>query len=164
MVKISIERIIMKNIFLLSSVAAVFFLGGCASPPQNPNVYRTGEVGVVQHVRYATIVSVRPVTIDAGSTGVGLGTGAVVGGVAGSAIGGGHGSGGLVGGVIGAVAGGIAGQAIERNTSQKPGVEITVRTDYDQTLVIVQPDDGSRFRYGDRVRLVGNGRDTRVTY
>jgi len=143
-------------------VLSISALAGCAVEPQNSNVYRSGEVGVAQDVRYATVEGVRNVTIDAGTTGVGMGTGAVVGGIAGSAIG--RGTGSLLGAVVGVVGGGIAGQAIEKNTSQKNGVELTLRVRGGRQIVVVQPDNGTIFSIGSQVRVIGNGSNTRVSY
>jgi outer membrane lipoprotein SlyB len=89
-------------------------------------------------------------------TGVGTAAGAVVGGVAGSTVGGGRGS--IVGAVVGAVIGGVAGSHIEKNTSDRPGLEITVRTDDGRTLAIVQEADGQRLEPGQRVRLLTDPR------
>ena len=80
---------------------------------------------------------------------------------AGSGIGGGNGS--IAAGIVGAVAGGIIGQKIENNTSQKPGLEITVRLDNGDIKAITQDADEG-FNVGDRVRLLSNGRTTRVTH
>lgn len=151
------------NIFLLCSFSlCIATLAGCATDPQSATVYRANEVGINQSITYATVQNVRPVVIDAGKTGVGLGTGAVIGGFAGSTLGGGNGK--ILGGILGAVAGGVAGQAIEGNTSRNPGVELTLKLDSGQFLVVVQPDDGARFSPGSRVRLIGNGSNTRVSY
>lgn len=152
----------MKTNKILFSVLVLAALAGCATDPQSATVYRSNEVGVTQNVRYATVQNVRPVVIDAGQSGVGLGTGAVIGGFAGSTLGGGSGR--VLGGIVGAVAGGVAGQAIESNTSKKSGVELTLRLDNGQSLVVVQPDDGARFTPGARVRMIGNGSNTRVSY
>ena len=151
------------NKILLSALAlSLVALSGCATDPQSSSVYRSNEVGVSKNVTYATVQNVRSVVIDAGQSGVGLGTGAAIGGFAGSTLGNGNGR--ILGGIVGAVAGGIAGQAIEGNTSKRPGVELTLRLDNGQSLVVVQPDDGSRFTSGSRVRMIGNGNNTRVSY
>ena len=107
------------------------------------------------------VESVRPVQIEGTRTGVGPAAGAVVGGVAGSTVGGGRGS--AVAAVIGAVAGGVAGQAIEQGTTRKNGVEVTVKLDSGALLAIVQEADET-FRAGDRVRILSDGRTSRVTH
>lgn len=152
----------MKKLLILSSFIASLSLVGCAAPPQSSQVYRSSEVGVPQSVQYGKVVSARSIIIDAGTTGVGVGTGAILGGVAGSAIG--HGSGSLAAGIIGAVAGGIAGQAVERNTSKTQGVELTVKLDRGSEIIVVQPFDNNYYTPGSRVRVIGNSYNTRVTF
>lgn len=152
----------MKKLLITSTLVAIISLAGCAAPPQNSQVYRAGEVGVAQNIRYGTVVAARSVVIDAGTTGVGVGAGAILGGFAGSTIG--HGNGSILGGLLGAVAGGVAGQAVERNTSQKQGIELTVKLDRGPEIVVVQPADGQYYTPGSRVRLIGNASNTRVTF
>ncbi|MNT34705.1 Outer membrane lipoprotein SlyB precursor [compost metagenome] len=108
-----------------------------------------------------TVESVRQVTIDKGETGTGVLAGAALGGVAGSTVGGGKGA--IAASILGAVAGGMAGKSIEANASNKPGLEITVRLDNGDMRAIVQDAD-ELFRPGERVRLLSDGRETRVTH
>jgi outer membrane lipoprotein SlyB len=152
----------MKKLLTLCSFVVSLGLVGCAAPPQNSQVYRSSEVGVPQTVQYGRVEAVRSIIIDAGTTGVGVGTGAILGGVAGSAIG--HGGGSLAAGIIGAVAGGIAGQAVERNTSKTQGVELTIKLDRGPQIIVVQPFDNNYYNPGSKVRIIGNGSNTRVTF
>ncbi len=135
---------------------------GCAGPAATSGVYRARQTGTEQVVRMAVVESVREVIVDRGETGVGTTAGAIVGGVAGSSVGGGHG-GSAVGTVLGAVAGGIVGQAMERQTNQVRGLEITVRLENGQLRAITQEADET-FQPGDRVRLVSGRGGTRVTH
>lgn len=149
----------MKRVLILATVA---MLAACASPNNSGSVYRAGQTQVEQVVRMGYVESIRNVTIDKGQTGVGTVAGAALGGIAaGSNIGGGNGS--IAAGIVGAVAGGMIGQAIEKNTSHKPGLEITVRMDNGEMRAIVQDADEA-FNVGERVRLLSNGRTTRVTH
>jgi outer membrane lipoprotein SlyB len=107
------------------------------------------------------IEDVRTVRIEGTSSGVGAAAGTVVGGVAGSGIGGGRGR--VVGAVLGAVAGGVAGSAIEESSTRKPGLELTIRLETGRVIAIVQEDDGTDFRRGDRVRVIGSGGQARVS-
>ena len=68
----------------------------------------------------------------------------------------------VAGGVAGAIAGGALGNTIQ-GSRVTPGVELTVTLDSGDTVAIVQPGDGSDFRVGDRVRVVGNAENARVT-
>lgn len=142
-------------------IAASAALSGCAEP-RSANTYRAGETMREQTVRLGIVETVREVTVDRGQTGVGTAAGAVVGGVAGSAVGAGRGS--VITTVIGAVAGGVAGQAIEKNASKVPGLEITVRLDSGDLRAIVQEATGEQFHPGERVRLLSEGGTTRVTH
>lgn len=141
---------------LLTSLAA------CVVTPNSGNVYKAREAQNEQVVRMATVESVREVTIDKGSSGVGTGTGAVLGGIAaGSNIGGGNGS--VAAGVAGAVLGGIIGQNVEASLKNRKGYEITVKLDDGQLRAIVQDAD-EVFKPGERVRLLSSGKTTRVTH
>lgn len=149
----------MKKIIILVGVAA---LSACAMTPTSSNVYRTHQTQNEQSVRFGVVESVREVLIDKGQTGVGTMTGAALGGIAaGSNVG--KGSGALAAGIVGAVVGGVIGQNVEANMNQHKGLEITVRLENGEIKAITQDAD-QQFRQGDRVRLLSNGRTTRVTH
>ena len=141
-------------------IVGVVVLNGCATQSRSASVYRAGESSVEQAVRFGTVESIRPVTIQRDSKGVGVLAGGAVGGIAGSSVG--DGRSGQVGAVLGAVLGGIAGQAIEERANKVPGVEITVRLESGPLIAIVQEDDQS-LRAGDKVRLVGTGGSVRLS-
>jgi len=149
-----------KRIQVAAVMLAVGALAGCAQGLGGGS-YTRDEARREQNVRMGMVESVRPVQIEGTRTGVGPAAGAVVGGVAGSTVGGGRGS--AVAAVIGAVAGGVAGQAIEQGTTRKNGVEVTVKLDSGALLAIVQEADET-FRAGDRVRILSDGRTSRVTH
>ena len=152
----------MKKLLLVAAMAPIVLLSACSTPSNSGSVYRAGQTQSEQTVRMGYVDSIRNVTIDKGQTGVGTVTGAALGGIAaGSSIGGGNGS--IAAGIVGAVAGGILGQKVENNLSQKPGLEITVRLDNGDIKAITQDADEA-FNVGDRVRLLSNGRTTRVTH
>jgi outer membrane lipoprotein SlyB len=143
-----------RFVLLVVLMVSIAVLSGCATQSRSASVYRAGESSVEQTVRFGTIESIRQVTIQRDSKGVGVVAGGAVGGIAGSSVG--DGRSGQVGAVLGAVLGGIAGQAIEERANQVPGVEITVRLESGRLVAIVQEDDQS-LRAGDKVRLVGTG-------
>lgn len=149
------------SIIAVALAATVATLAGCAVQPNSANVYKARQAQNEQSVRMGTVESVRQVTIDKGESGTGVLAGAALGGVAGSAVGGGKGA--IAASILGAVAGGIAGQSIEANSANKPGFEITVRLDNGDLRAIVQDAD-EQFRPGERVRLLSDGRTTRVTH
>jgi len=136
-------------------------LAGCATPPPSGSVYRAGQVQNEQVVRMGTVESVRNVIIANPESGVGTMGGAALGGLAGSQAGSGNGSAAM--GIVGAIAGGLIGQRVEANANNKPGFEITVRLDSGELRAVTQSAD-ELFRPGERVRLLSNGYNTRVTH
>jgi len=152
----------MKRLLLFAVTTSLALLSGCTTPNHSGSVYRAGQTQVEQSLRMGVVESVRNVTIDKGQSGVGAVAGAALGGLAaGSGIGGGNGA--LAAGIVGAVAGGVVGQKIENNINQKPGLEITIRLDHGEMLVVVQDAD-EIFRAGERVRLLSTGKKSRVTH
>jgi outer membrane lipoprotein SlyB len=156
-----LTRILPRRAAALGLVlAAAMALSACA-PVRGGDVYRRGETLRAQSVELGVIESARPVRIEGGDSGVGTVGGAALGGIAGSTVG--RGSGNVAAVIGGAILGGIAGNAIEREANARPGVEVTVRLDNGRTLAVVQQDMGEGFRPGDRVRVLNDGRYTRVT-
>lgn len=78
---------------------------------------------------------------------------------AGSSVGRGRGS--TAGAVVGTVAGAVLGEAAAQ-TGTQPGLEITVRLDEGRVIAVTQP-AGETFQPGDRVRVLSDGRNARVT-
>ncbi len=135
-------------------------LTGCA-PGLGGGSYTRDEARREQNVRMGIVESVRPVQIEGTRSGIGPAAGAVIGGVAGSGVGGGRGS--TVAAVIGSVAGGVAGQAAEEMGTRSTGVEVTVKLNSGALVAIVQEADET-FKAGDRVRILSDGRTSRVTH
>src|SRR3989442_13383453 len=106
----------MKTTVLLTALAAA--LAGCATH-ESANVYDKHEAGREQVVRFATVDSVRKVTIQGSQSGLGGAAGGVVGGVAGSGVG--HGKESAVATVLGGVAGGGGGEMEEGEEGQQGG-------------------------------------------
>jgi outer membrane lipoprotein SlyB len=149
-------RILNLTVALLAAVSVV----GCASGLGGGD-YERAEARRVMNVRMGIIESVRLVKLEGTKSPVGTLGGAAVGGIAGSTVGGGKGS--AIAAVVGAVVGGIAGSAAEEGMTRKQGVEVTVKLDNGEILAIVQEDGGEGFKPGERVRLLQDGRTTRVT-
>ncbi len=140
--------------------ASLAVLAGCANHSASSSTYTYGQAQQEQIVRYGTVVSVRPVTIQTDkSSGVGMVAGAAVGGVAGSTIGGGTGR--ILSSMGGAILGGLAGNAIENATTKTNGIEVTVRLDNGETRVIAQAADVP-LSSGQRVQVISGGGPTRV--
>ncbi|MFC3459736.1 MULTISPECIES: outer membrane lipoprotein [Massilia] len=151
----------MKTTLPLAALLAAGLLAGCATPPPSGSVYRYGQTQNEQVVRMGTVESVRNVTIVNPESGVGTMGGAALGGIGGAQIGSGSGS--AAASVAGAIAGGLLGNRIEANANQRPGFEITVRLDSGELRAITQAAD-EMFRPGERVRLLSDGYQTRVTH
>ena len=139
-------------------IAVALALSACAT--SNPNVVPVYQAQRVSHVYDATVLTVRPVTIDGSQSGVGAGAGAIVGGIAGSAIGGGNGA--AIATVLGAVVGGVAGNAIERDSTTQNGVEIIVQMRDGQRRAVIQGVTGDAWAPGDPVILIVSGGNARI--
>ncbi|MDD3352211.1 glycine zipper 2TM domain-containing protein [Zoogloea sp.] len=142
------------------ALAAAISITGCASGLGGGDYERT-EARRVMSVRMGTIEGVRLVKLEGTNSPIGSIGGAAIGGVAGSTVG--QGKGAAIAAVVGAVVGGIAGAAAEEGLTRKQGVEVTVKLDNGELLAIVQEDGGENFKPGERVRLLQDGRNTRVT-
>lgn len=145
---------------LVSIVVVVAMLAGCATQPRSADYYKRGDALREQTVRMAVVESVREVTIDRDSNGVGTLAGAVIGGIAGSGVGKGRGS--AIGATAGAVLGGAVGEAIDGGRARVPAVEITVRLADGSMVAIVQEPGSAQLRPGDTVRLLSSRGATRV--
>lgn len=148
----------MKKFRLALAVLASAGLVGCANTDVfSGNVYSAEQSKEARSISYGTIVSSRPVKIQADSQGV-IGTvgGGVLGGVAGSGIGGGTGQ--AIATAVGAVAGAIIGSQIEQKASQVNALELVIKKDDGKEIVVVQKYDDSLVRPGTRVRIVGGAK------
>lgn len=143
----------------LLTAVAVATLAACTTA--NPDVIRPYETQRMSQVYDATVLSVRPVTVQGSQTGVGTTAGAVTGAVAGSTIGGHRDS--IVGGVLGAVVGGVIGNAVEKGATQENAVEILVQLRNGERRAVVQGVGGESWAVGEPVVLVTTGGRTRVT-
>ena len=151
-----------KPFLALVALSGTVLLHGCYTPTSSGSVYSAGQARSEQTVRLGVVESVRQVTIEGTPGELGTIAGGVVGGIGGSTIGGGR-RGSAVGTILGAVAGGVAGSAIERNVTQRKGIEITVKLRNGELRAITQDAD-EVFKPGERVRLVSSGGVTRVTH
>lgn len=150
----------MKHIFQLSlSLVLAAFLAACAS--SSPDVIQRGDAQRLSDVVDATVLSIRPVTVDGNQSGIGAVAGGVVGGIAGSSVGGQR-EGAIVG-VLAAVAGAVAGNAIERMGTREDAVEILVQLRNGTRKAIVQAQGSEQLLPGDAVILVTTSGKVRVT-
>ena len=135
--------------FIMMTMMAVN-MTGCVSS-KSGKVYSRDNARKVHTIEMGTVESVREVTIEGTKTPLGSAAGAVAGGILGSTVG--SGSGKTVATVAGALAGAAAGTAIEEGITKKSGLEIIVRKDDGQTIVVVQEDD-TVIAAGDRVKII----------
>ena len=138
---------------------AIAVLAGCTT--SSPDVVRRYEAQRMSQVYDATVLSVRPVTIEGSQTGLGGTAGAVAGGVAGSTIGGHRDS--IVGTVVGAVVGGVIGNAVERSATRENAVEILVQLRNGERRAVVQANGNEGWAIGEPVVLVTTAGRTRVS-
>ena len=145
---------------LVATVLATL-LGVAACAPQNTNTTYSGQdIGRTASVSFGTIVSMRPVAVEGGGTGLGAIGGAAAGGVAGSFIGNNDVRGNILGAIGGAIVGGVVGSAVEGGLSQGQAVEFIIRDDSGQTISVVQTNE-ERFQVGERV-IITRGARTRL--
>ena len=146
----------LKRMTLIALLAATTITGCANSDIYSGDVYTKDRAKQVQTVSYGTIITTRPVKIQAEDNSV-LGTigGAVVGGLLGSTIGGGVGRDLATAG--GAIAGAAAGKAAGDKLNQVDGVELEIKKETGEAIVVVQKASPT-FVPGARVRMTqGNG-------
>jgi outer membrane lipoprotein SlyB len=151
-------RQIKHALVLAAFVPALLTSANCA---QVPNASTSNQVGA-QTVMFGDVLSVRAVQIQPGQTRVGAVTGAALGGIGGAQVGGGNAAN-AAGAVVGAVAGGLLGSALQRSGQTQNGVEVTLRLDSGEAIAVTQPGSATDFRVGDRVRVVGDSDEARVS-
>lgn len=145
----------MKKLILASLVAA---LAACSTT--SPDVIQRGDAQRMSQIQDATLLSVRPVTVEGNQSGLGGAAGGVVGAVAGSSVGGRRE--GQIAGVLGAVAGAVVGNAIERSATREDALEIIVQLRNGERRSVVQAKGNENFVPGEPVILVTTGGKTRV--
>ncbi|MBB4844808.1 outer membrane lipoprotein SlyB [Paucibacter oligotrophus] len=151
--------ILMKKLVLGSCVAALAALSACST--SSPDVIKREDAQRMSQIQDATVLSVRPVTVDGSQSGVGAVAGGVVGAVAGASVGGRRE--GQIVGVLGAVAGAVVGNAVERNTTREEAVEVIVQLRNGERRSVVQAKGNENLSPGEAVILVSTGGKTRVS-
>ena len=138
----------------------LLLLSGCMSDLTGSN-YDRGEARSMQSVQFGEIVEIEQVKLDGSQSGLGAVAGAATGGVAGSAVGGGKGK--SLATIAGVVAGGLLGNYAEKNVTKSNGLNLTIRLDNGSYVSVVQQlEQGNSFRLGDRVKVLSQGRTSRV--
>ncbi|BFU59994.1 MULTISPECIES: glycine zipper 2TM domain-containing protein [Rodentibacter] len=144
----------MKKVTVALVLAAALSVTGCANTDIfSGDVYSADQAKEARSISYGTLVSVRPVKIQADNPGViGSVGGGAIGGIAGSTIGGGRGQ--AIATAVGAIAGAIVGSKIEEKAGQVNGAELVIKKDDGKSIVVVQKSD-PKFIAGKRVQIVG---------
>lgn len=151
-----------KRVLALSLVSLT--LAGCVNDSNlSGDVYNASEAKQVQSVAYGTIIHIRPVKLQSGGDENVIGAigGAVLGGLLGNTVGGGTGR--TLATAAGAIAGGVAGQNIQGALNESKGVELEIRKDDGNTVMVVQKQGKTQFVAGQRVIMATNGRQITVS-
>lgn len=151
-----VREIIMKRIALV--IMSALALVGCANHgAYSSDVYGSADAKRGLNVSYATIVSVRQVTIQGGDRSPNLlGTigGGVIGGLLGNQIGGGDGK--KIATAAGALVGAVGGNKVENRMNQVRAVELELQNDNGERSIVVQKFD-KNWLPGQKVRVISNG-------
>lgn len=142
---------------LIAVAIATVTLAGCANDSMSGDVYSASQVKQVQTVRYGTLVSVRSVKVQnlGGSNIINTLGGVVLGGFLGNTIGGGSGR--SLATAVGVIAGGVAGDQVGGAAGRADGLELEIKTDQKENIVVVQKVGTTKFRPWQRVRMVQKG-------
>jgi outer membrane lipoprotein SlyB len=156
-----VKKIHMKK--LMCIVFAPFLIVSCAMNSLTGDTVSRDQAGQAQSVRTGTIVSIRDINIQGGSTGGTL-VGAGVGGLLGNQFGGGSGR--TAATVGGALVGGALGSQAGQSMNSRRGIEIDVSLDQNRERISVVQEVNPResFFVGDKVRVMVGGGRTRVSH
>ena len=143
-----------------SLLTALTVLALAACTTANPDIVQKGDAQRMSQVQDATVLSVRPVTIDGNQSGVGAAAGGVVGGISGSSVGGRREA--AIVGVLVAIVGSVVGNAIERTATREDAVEYLLQLKNGERRALVQGKGEELMKAGDPVILVTTGGKTRI--
>jgi len=138
-------------------VVGIAFWNGCVS---GQSVYDRRQINQLQRVEFGTVQQVRPITVEGRTGPIGTVGGAAVGVAATSTVG--HGAGTALARAGGGIVGAVAGQAVEKTATRRSGLEMTIKLDNGDTVVVAQ-ETPPNFIVGDRVRILTGGGATRVS-
>lgn len=147
------------RIFFLAMMMA---LTGCATSLSG-DVYSRDEARRTQQVEYGRIDEVRPVIIEGTQTGAGSAAGAAIGAIAGSGVSSGDRES-RIGAVLIGAAGAVVGNKAEEALTQAQGLEMILTLDSGRVLSVVQEVASvDEFLPGQRIKLIGSGKNARVS-
>ena len=143
-------------------VMMALFVSGCATSLSG-DVYSRDEARQTQTVEYGRIDEVRPVIIEGTKSGAGAAAGGAIGAIAGSGVSSGSRES-RIGSVLVGAAGAVIGNKTEEALTQAQGLEMVLTLDSGRVLSVVQEVASlDEFTPGQRIRLIGSGRTSRVT-
>lgn len=144
----------MKNYCFQGIVSAfmALMLTACSSSPVDYSYSRNEP----QTIRYGTIQSIEPTTIEGKGGWLGGLAGFGLGSLIGQSVGGGRGS--DVAWGIGSVAGAYGGYQAQKKLTEKSAVKLTVLLEGGSPMTVVQPVD-TRFSFGvgEKVKVISQG-------
>jgi outer membrane lipoprotein SlyB len=147
------------------SVMLLSVLTGCATADfGSPDTYQRYDVQRIGQFEQATILRVRPITIESNSGSSGIAS--IVSAAAGAFLGSqviGNGSGRYIAGALSGSVSGLVAQRVSAAMSRHGGVEVFLRRANGQSVVVTQVDD-QQFAVGQQVFLVSNGSGYRITH
>lgn len=150
---------------IIVSLVLVSMLSACAGVDfGSPNTYQRYDVQHLGHMEEATIIRVRPITIESSSDSSGwtsLVTTAASAFLGSQIIGNGRGR--YISGALSGSAAGVISQHVSTMMSRHSGIEVFLRRPNGETVVVSQVDD-QQFVPGERVYLVSSGSGYRITH
>lgn len=150
---------------LLLSTLLLSILTGCASADfGSPNTYQRYDVQRIGQMEAATVIRVRPITIESNSDSSGLTS--IVSAAASAFLGSqiiGNGRGRYVSGALSGAAVGVISTHVSAMMSRHSGIEVSLRRANGQTVVVSQVDD-QQFAPGEHVYLISSGSGYRITH
>lgn len=148
----------MKYLMLTLSL---LLIQGCAKSLEG-DVYSRDEAQRTMNMQMATITATKPIVIEGDRSQTGKLAGGLIGGAAGYGVTESNTQ--ALTTAIGTVAGAVVGQMAEEQLSRAQGLEITLKLDNGEDIIIVQEvDDVGDFVAGDKVKLVSGSGKLHVT-
>lgn len=152
----------MMRLSVTGGLLMAALLSGCATSLSG-DVYSRDEARATQSVEYGYINEVRPVIIEGTQSGAGAAAGGAIGAIAGSGVSSGDRES-RIGSVLVGAAGAIIGNKAEDALTRAQGLEMVLTLDSGRVVSVVQEVASvDAFAPGQRVKLLGSGRNSRVS-
>lgn len=152
----------MMRLSIFGSLLAATLLTGCATSLSG-DVYSRDEARTTQSVEYGYVNEVRPVIIEGTQSGAGAAAGGAIGAIAGSGVSSGSRES-RIGSVLIGAAGAVIGNKTEEALTKTQGLEMVLTLDSGRVVSVVQEvETVDAFAPGQRVKLLGSGRNSRVS-